>query len=149
MISQTSEYALRAIVYLAEGGTEARTAVVIADATGIPLGYLSKIMQGLTKARLVTSQRGPNGGFALVDPPKALTVYAVVHAIDPIERITECPVGVEGHGTNLCPLHRALDNTILAVETALRKLGIHDLVEPPEPQTRRSRCAFPCHAGAK
>ena len=147
MISQTTEYALRAIVFLAQSATSAKTAVAIAEGAGIPVGYLSKIMQGLAKAGLVRSQRGPSGGFTLVDAPRDLSVYAVVHAIDPIERITACPVGDLGHGTNLCPLHRALDNTILAVETAFRKLSIQGLID--RPQTRRPLCAFPCHAPAK
>ena len=141
MIAQTTEYALRAIVFLADKPTEAQTADAIAVGTKVPVGYLAKIMQGLAKAGLVTSQRGLYGGFTLVGTPKELTVYAVVQAIDPIRRITECPLGLEGHGTNLCPLHRGLDNAMLAVETAFKKLTIHHLLN--QPQSNRPLCAFP------
>jgi Rrf2 family nitric oxide-sensitive transcriptional repressor len=144
MISQTTEYALRAIVFLADKHTEAHTADAIAAGTKVPVGYLAKIMQGLAKAGLVTSQRGLYGGFTLVGSPKELTIYSVVQAVDPIRRITECPLGLEGHGTNLCPLHRGLDNAMLAVETAFKKLTIHHLLN--QPQTSRPLCAFPRHA---
>jgi Rrf2 family nitric oxide-sensitive transcriptional repressor len=107
-------------------------------------GACPRSSQGLAKAGLVTSQRGPCGGYLLVERPGDLTVHAVVQAIDPIARIIECPVGVVGHGATLRPLHRALDNTILAVETAFRKLGMRDLVD--RHQAPRALCAFPCHA---
>jgi Rrf2 family nitric oxide-sensitive transcriptional repressor len=141
MISQTTEYALRAIVFLADKPTDAHTAEAIAKGTKVPVGYLAKIMQGLAKAGLVTSQRGLYGGFTLVGTPKELTVYAVVQAIDPIRRISECPLGLEGHGNNLCPLHRGLDNAMLAVETAFKKLTIHHLLT--QPQSTKPLCAFP------
>ena len=141
MISQTTEYALRAIVFLADTPTEAHTAEEIANGTKVPVGYLAKILQGLAKAGLVTSQRGLYGGFTLVESPTTLTIYQVVHAVDPIRRITECPLGLEDHGSNLCPLHRGLDNAMLAVETAFKKLTIHHLLT--QPRSNKPLCSFP------
>src|SRR4051812_14692771 len=141
MISQTAEYALRAIVYLADNHTVAHTAETIADGTKVPVGYLAKIMQGLSKAGLVNSQRGLHGGFTLVKAPKDLTVYDVVQAVDPIVRITTCPLGLEGHGSNLCPLHRGLDNAMGAMEMAFKKMTVHQLLN--QPKTNRPLCNFP------
>jgi Rrf2 family protein len=142
MISQTAEYALRAIVFLADSAQDqARTVDGIAAGTKVPVGYLAKIMQGLAKAGLVSSQRGLYGGFTLLRPAKDLTVYDVVQAVDPIMRITMCPLGLEGHGTNLCPLHRGLDNAMAAVEMAFRKMTIHQLLN--QPKTNRPLCGFP------
>ena len=144
MISQTTEYALRAVVYLADGGSDTpQTAEAIAKVTKVPVGYLVKVMQGLSRAGIVTSQRGVNGGFVLQEDPKHLTVYAVVRAVAPITRITECPLGLENHGSNLCPLHRGLDNVMLAVETAFRRMTIHQLLH--QPRTSRPLCRFPRH----
>lgn len=128
MISQTAEYALRAIVYLADHAGEAHTAEKIAAGTKVPVGYLAKIMQGLSKAKLVTSQRGLYGGFTLVRPIAELSVYEVVQSVDPINRITSCPLGITDHGTDLCPLHRGLDNAAAAVEGAFKRLTIHALI---------------------
>ena len=141
MISQTAEYALRAIVLLADHPDEAKTAEVIARETKVPVGYLAKIMHSLTKAGLVTSQRGIYGGFTLNRDPKVLCLYDVVHAVDPINRINECPLGVEGHGTSLCPLHRALDNAMAAVEMAFRKMTIHQVIS--QPNSVKPLCPFP------
>ena len=141
MISQTAEYALRAIVYLADHAGQAHTSERIAAGTKVPVGYLAKIMQGLSKARLVTSQRGLHGGFTLVRPISELTVYEVVQSVDPILRITACPLGISDHGTDLCPLHRGLDNAAAAVEMAFKKLTIHQLLN--QPKASRPLCGFP------
>ena len=57
MITQTAEYALRAMVYLADQ-EEPRTTNAIAEKTQVPAGYLAKVMQVLSKAGLVHAQRG-------------------------------------------------------------------------------------------
>ena len=85
MISQTAEYALRAIVFLADNAGEAHTTEQIARATKVPVGYLAKIMQGLSRSRLVNSQRGLHGGFTLVREPRELSIYDVVQAVDPTD----------------------------------------------------------------
>jgi len=133
MISQTAEYALRAIVYLASQPGEPRTVQQIAEATRVPAGYLSKVMQGLSRAGLVHSQRGLHGGFTLNATPDRLTVFDVVQAVDPLRRITSCPLGLKGH-VNLCPLHRRLDNAMGLVEKALRESTIAELLAEPNPK---------------
>ena len=141
MLSQTAEYALRAIVFLADNHGEARTTDDIAGVTKVPVGYLAKIMQSLAKAGLVISQRGLHGGFTLLRSPADLTIYDVVQAIDPIMRITSCPLELPNHGPELCPLHRRLDNAMAAIETAFRKTSIKQLLT--EPNTSKPLCAFP------
>src|SRR5437588_9194983 len=105
MFSQTTEYALRAVVYLAAQAGEARTIQQIAEATRVPANYLSKVMQSLRRADLVQSQRGLHGGFTLGVAPQELTVYDVVQAVERLQRIRRCPLGIKDH-INLCPLHR-------------------------------------------
>jgi Rrf2 family protein len=133
MISQTAEYALRAVVYLAAQPAESRTVQQIAEATRVRAAYLSKVMQGLSRAGLVHSQRGLHGGFTLTTPPDRLTVYDVVQAVDPIRRITSCPLGLKGH-INLCPLHRRLDNAMALVEKALKESTLAELLTEPNPK---------------
>jgi Rrf2 family protein len=131
MFSQTAEYALRAVVYLASQEGTPRTTQEIAQATRVPTGYLSKVMQGLGRKHLVQSQRGLHGGFILSRPSDELTVLDVIEAVDPIRRIRSCPLGIKGH-INLCPLHRRLDNAMKLVEDALRKTTIAELLTEPE-----------------
>jgi Rrf2 family protein len=133
MFSQTAEYALRAVVYLASQKDEPRTVQQIAEVTRVPAGYLSKVMQGLCRAHLVHSQRGLHGGFTLARPDAELTVLDVIQAVDPIRRINGCPLGLKGH-LNLCPLHRRLDNAISMVERTLQESTIAELLVEPNPR---------------
>lgn len=126
MISQTAEYALRAIVYLASQD-KSQTNSDIAGATQIPQGYLAKVMQTLSRAKLVKAQRGLNGGFLLAESADTLTVLRVVTTIDPIQRFHECPLGL--HGKTLCPLHKSLDDAALAVENTFGDTTISDLLK--------------------
>ena len=130
MFSQTAEYALRAVVCLASQGGAAQTTQQIADVTRVPAGYLSKVMQELSRGELVHSQRGLHGGFTLTRPADALTVLDVVQAVDPIRRIRSCPLGIKGH-VNLCPLHRRMDQAIAMVEDALKQSTIAELLTEP------------------
>ena len=128
MLSQTAEYALRAIVTLASQPASPRTAHEISRESKVPIDYLAKVLNSLARAGVVTSQRGRGGGFQTVHPAAELTVLEVVTAVDPLKRITTCPLGLKAHGTNLCPLHRKLDDALKSVEDAFASTTIESLV---------------------
>jgi Rrf2 family nitric oxide-sensitive transcriptional repressor len=127
MISQTAEYALRAMVFLAMRGAAATT-VQIAEVTKVPVHYLSKILQQLGRCELVSSQRGIGGGFVLSRPIGKISVLDIVNAVDPIQKIETCPLGLEFHGLNLCPLHKRLSEATCAVEEAYASSTLAELV---------------------
>jgi Rrf2 family nitric oxide-sensitive transcriptional repressor len=139
MISQTAEYALRAITHLAFNADVPQTNKQISASTHVPMPYLSKVLQGLTRAGLIHSQRGLHGGFTLARTPDELTVYAIIEAVDPLPRIRTCPLGLKAHGVNLCPLHRRLDDAMALVEKAFKESTIADLIS--EPTTSIPLCA--------
>jgi Rrf2 family protein len=126
--SKTSEYALRAVVYLADHEGQSQTTQQIAEATKVPSNYLSKTLQSLARAGLVQAQRGLGGGFMLARPAAGVTVLDVVSAVDPVQRIHTCPLSLASHGTNLCPLHRKLDDALASIETAFGSTVIADLL---------------------
>jgi Rrf2 family transcriptional regulator, nitric oxide-sensitive transcriptional repressor len=128
VISQTAEYALRIVVWLASRHPAPQTTREVAEATRIPPGYLAKVLQNLGRGGLVNSQRGLHGGFTLARAPEAITPLEVVNAIDPIRRLAGCPLGLEEHGSRLCPLHRKLDDAMAHVESALGATRISELV---------------------
>jgi Rrf2 family nitric oxide-sensitive transcriptional repressor len=140
MISQTAEYALRAIVYLARHEDQPRTTTQIAEATQVPGGYLAKVMQNLGRAGLVQSQRGLNGGFVLSRPPDETSALDVINAVDPIRRIHHCPLGLAEY-MSLCPLHQRLDDAAGLIEDSFRGTSIAELTETTR---SRTRCRFPC-----
>ena len=131
MVSQTVEYALRAIVTIAQQDGDPCTARRIAELTQVPAPYLSKLLQGLVRANLVISRRGVHGGFVLAKGVAEMTVWEVVNAVDPIRRIRRCPLELEAHDGTLCPLHRRLDQAMASVEESFRETSIADLLAPP------------------
>lgn len=128
MIPQTGEYALRAVVHLAANRDRALTTREIAEATKVPAGYLSKIMQSLGRSRLVTSRRGLGGGFLLTRPPEEISVLDVLNAAGtPLQRIESCPLGLDSH-EGLCPVHRLVDDAIARTEEAFAAATIAELL---------------------
>lgn len=141
MFSQTVEYALRAVVYLAGQAPAPRTTEDIARATKVPQAYLAKVLQNLVEKGIVRSQRGVGGGIALAKEPDELTILEVVNAVDPIKRITTCPLDLAAHGVRLCPLHRRVDNALAAVEKAFRSTTLAEILA--EPTASKPLCEFP------
>jgi Rrf2 family protein len=128
MISQAAEYALRSVICLAQGEQRTLTTHEIAAVTHVPAGYLAKVMQALVKAGIVRSQRGVHGGFELIKQPGQLTLLQVVRVVDASQRVLACPLGIEPHGINLCPLHRRLDAAAEAAERLLDETTIGQLL---------------------
>ena len=129
MITQTAEYALRAVVYLARIGGGPAITEEIAEITKVPPGYLARILRDLSKAGLLTARRGVGGGFALAKPAGTITVWDVLEGAESgIGRIRECPLGIAEHGTSLCSLHQLLDDAIAEVERVFRSTSIQDIL---------------------
>ncbi|HPD47123.1 MAG TPA: Rrf2 family transcriptional regulator [Anaerohalosphaeraceae bacterium] len=81
MISVSAKYGLMAAGYLAEHADhEPIMAETIAKECYIPLGYLLKIMQQMVKFNVLSSKRGPGGGFALARPAKDLSLLEIIEA---------------------------------------------------------------------
>ena len=133
MLSQTVEYALRAVVFLAQHSPDAQKTADIAAATKVPSAYLSKVLQGLREKEIVRLQRGIGGGVSLVGSPDEITILAVVNAVEPIQRITTCPLDLKTHGVRLCALHRRMDNAMLQMQEAFAATTLTELLEDPNP----------------
>lgn len=94
MLSKTSKYALRAVLYLATLSPEQRArATDISDALGVPANYLSKILHALARSGLLESERGPRGGFRLAIPAGEMFLGHVVAPFDEIGRDRVCLLG--------------------------------------------------------
>lgn len=107
MLSQTSEYALRAVLYLAMHPDEAPVKLEqIADSLQVPRNYLSKTMHQLARAGVLASERGPHGGFRLSRAPEAVTLADVVAPFDPARLARHCLLGEgECSDENACAVH--------------------------------------------
>jgi len=129
MISLTAEYALRAVIYLADRQDTPQTVQQIARVTQVPMDYLSKVLQELAKSGIVRSQRGLYGGFHLQSDPHTTTVFDVINAVKPVHRIEGCPLHYEGHEGRMCHLHHLLQEVESHVERMFRGSMISELTE--------------------
>ena len=129
------------MVHLADRAPSPRTTEEIATATRVPKAYLSKVLQGLCRAGIVHSRRGIGGGMTLVKSAESLTILEVINAVEPIGRITTCPLGLEAHGDRLCPLHRRLDDALALMEEAFDRTTLAELLADPSESV--PLCEFP------
>jgi len=140
MISQTAEYALRAVVCLARDPEARLTTPELATLTGLPSSYLSKVLQALVRAGVVDSQRGSCGGFRLARRPAAVSLLEIVNVVDPLERHLKgsCQADAEA---GLAALDRRLDAVLESLEHELDRTTVADLLraadQPPPPQLGR------------
>ncbi|QPJ64202.1 MAG: Rrf2 family transcriptional regulator [Candidatus Nitrohelix vancouverensis] len=131
MISQTVEYALRAVVSLAQNPGKPLTTVEIAKLTKVPEHYLSKVLHTLAKGKIVRSQRGLHGGYVLDHPVDELPLLSIINVVDPIQQIEKCPLKLETHGTNLCALHKKINHSIHLMEEVFRNSTIQTILDEP------------------
>lgn len=139
MFSQTVEYSLRAMNYLASHPDNPISSETIAANTQVPPGYLSKVLRDLVVAELIRSQRGPNGGFVLAQPPSKISILDIVDAVDPICRIEKCPLNNPQH-INLCPLHARLDEAIAQIRKTLSATTLEELLDDKSVGSGQKTC---------
>lgn len=105
--SRQCEYALQAVLFLAlKTGGEMTSIKELTKRLGIPQHFLGKILQDLTRKGLLTSLKGPTGGFGLAMPAKEITLYHIVEAVDGGDFLTTCVLGFrECSGSSPCAVH--------------------------------------------
>ena len=142
MLSQTAEYALRAVLWLAEHGEGRPVRVgVLARSLDLPQNYLSKTLHGLVGGGVLVGVRGPAGGFRLARDPGRITLLAVVSIFDPIGARRECLLGrATCTDRNACPVHQAWKRTSESIARFFRTTTVADLIRPAarDPLPRRS-----------
>ncbi|MFQ5778746.1 MAG: RrF2 family transcriptional regulator [Terriglobia bacterium] len=90
-LSKKADYALIAVNHLSRHyGEGSYNAKEIAEAYGIPVGLLAKVLQRLVQKELLKSQQGPNGGYALAKPPIFISALDVINIIDGPVMIISC-----------------------------------------------------------
>ena len=102
--------------------------------------YLRKVFDRLRDANIVSTQRGSGGGIVLEIEPDQLTILDIVNAVDPIQRIERCPLGLPDH-MELCPLHGELDQAMSQIEEALGRHTIGELLA--KRRKKANQCEFP------
>lgn len=109
MFLKTTEYALRAVIYIAQKSSQEKKLGLaeIAKAIDSPQSFTAKILQQLTSGdKIISSTRGPNGGFYISEKSKKLPVYAILEAMGEDEILKKCVLGLKlCSEIKPCPLH--------------------------------------------
>jgi Rrf2 family protein len=115
MLSNSCKYGIRAVIFIAskQEGQGKIGLKVIGEELKIPVPYLAKILQILSKRKILDSSKGPHGGFSLLIPAKNLTLMDIVRAIDGEDFFDSCYVTGERCNFNepdkgVCLLHNDL-----------------------------------------
>lgn len=128
-LSSTAQDAIRAVLHLAEHSRERPVRVdEIAVALACPRNYLSKTLHALTRAGVLRSERGPKGGFQLIDAPRHLALARIIAPFEPIgER--RCLVGrPECGGRNPCAAHHRWSGIATQVDGFFARTTVADVL---------------------
>jgi Rrf2 family protein len=108
MLTKSTEYAIRALVYIQiQNWNKQRPGVEeIAKKIDAPMAYAAKILQSLTRHKLLSSVKGRGGGFFFSDNESDLTIYNVIHVMEGDDCLHKCGFGLNNcDKDNPCPLH--------------------------------------------
>ena len=129
ILSQTAEYALQATLFLADVAEDRPYRVgEIATSMRVPQNYLSKILHTLARAGVLTSLRGPRGGFQLAIPAEELSLGEVIRHFHQLTGERRCLLGRErcGEGEG-CAAHSRWESVALTVETFFEETTVAQL----------------------
>ncbi|HYK77626.1 MAG TPA: Rrf2 family transcriptional regulator [Daejeonella sp.] len=110
ILSKSCEYAIRAAVYIAYKSHKNEKAGIaeIADAIGSPMHFTAKILQDLSRRRLLSSVKGPHGGF-YVEDDRSLYLLDIIRAVDGNDLFSACVLGLKQcSDAQPCPLHEQM-----------------------------------------
>lgn len=131
LLSSACVYGLRASVYLASVSTDSYTSITqISEELDISRHFLTKILQQLTEQELMESMKGPKGGVRLRHPTDEITLLDIVAAIDGMDLLTECALGLPGCGSEKpCPMHDQWADTRNEIRDMLEGTTLESLVD--------------------
>lgn len=138
-LSRTAQYAVRAVLYLGEHARSGPVTVgTLAEELSIPRNYLAKTLLSLSRWGVLSSARGPGGGFELDMPPEELSLFEVVQPFEDLEARRECVLGEsECTEERPCPLHHRWKDVAEEIAAFFRDTTVAEVIrsrsEAPAP----------------
>jgi Rrf2 family transcriptional regulator, iron-sulfur cluster assembly transcription factor len=141
MLSNSCIYGIRAVIYLAsQPKLNFKTGIKkISGDLNLPAPFLAKILQQLAKQKILSSSKGPHGGFSFLKDPRKLTLLDIVNSIDGNDIFTRCIIhsgSCEGGDNKVkCALHKDYEKPREELINLFSKTTIYELVEKsPNPE---------------
>jgi len=132
MFSKSCEYAFRSVIYLSsKSGINSVVKIQeIADAIDAPIHYTSKVLQQLSRAGIIGSLKGPNGGFFVSGIHEKTKLIHIVTVIDGEKVFTGCAIGLhQCSEKNPCPLHDKFKEVRDSLAKMLNSVTVKDISE--------------------
>ena len=131
MLSKTSKYSVRAVLYLALcSEKDKKSPSDIAEEIKVPVAFLAKTLQILSKKGVVSSIKGRNGGFYLSKENRKKTILDVLFALGELEKFHECFIGLPACGDDKpCPVHSLIKPLRNKMLVEMNEKTIEDFAE--------------------
>jgi Rrf2 family protein len=130
VIRRDSDYAVRALSELARGGRDVVSVGVLAEQIRVPEEFLRKIMQRLNAHDIVSSTRGPFGGYSLARDSREISLGDVVEAVQGEIVVNECFEDPEiCDNVRVCALRHRLRNLQDEIDSWLNGITLAEIVE--------------------
>ena len=142
MLTRTTEYALRAMIYLAQHSDSGLVpGNRIATHTRIPHKYLSKILGDLVRARVLEAAPGKSGGFRMARSPSGIRLFEVLAPFEPVLADQRaCPFGNDAcNDDNPCVGHERWKHVREAFSKFLNETSVHDIAFKAERHRKRTK----------
>lgn len=138
-------YAVRGILYVALMSDEKKRVQIgeIAERLSVPKHFLGKIMNKVVKEKILTSTKGPYGGFSINRDTMSIPLIKVLEVTDGLEQFSMCGLGLRKcDPEHPCPVHHKLEHLRADLKKALMETYINDLVIGNKPELIRNIAVF-------
>jgi len=134
-LNRLTDYAVVALTQMAQGRGEVRTAPQLAQASGLPVPTVAKLLNALAHDGLLTSHRGAAGGYTLGRPAEQISMAAIIQALEGPISLTACVHGSDDQCDveSLCPMRGNWDQVNRAIRAALEDVTLADMASPCMP----------------
>ncbi|NOU21280.1 MAG: SUF system Fe-S cluster assembly regulator [Methyloglobulus sp.] len=130
-LSKLTDYATVILSHIAKESSQTHSALCVADATGIALPTVSKVLKILVNANVLVSTRGIKGGYALARPPENISVADVISALEGPIALTECSISHEGcEQASGCGISANWGLINQAIHNVLKSITLADMIKP-------------------
>ena len=130
MFSNSTKYAIKAALYLAVNSSQEKKVVVqeMAGPINVPKAYIAKILQELSRRSLISSTRGPKGGFYLNEEQLETKILDIVRAVGDEGRTSSCLLSLEKcNSSRPCPLHHLVYKEKELIVKIFENTSLNDL----------------------
>lgn len=136
MLSNTCKYAIRSLIYLANFSINGKKIGIkkISEDLQIPAPFLGKILQSLAREKILSSTKGPHGGFSLGRKPEEISLFDIVTHVDGEEYFNNCIIRLEpcscyDEEITTCPVHKRFSNIRGQLIAFYQDTSLADIVE--------------------